>query len=824
VAVTPLRRPMLQLGDEPLEKPKERPAIKLIVGEDGSTEIQFGGDKKEAKPKPSNEGFGRNLAADIDEGARAMLAAYLIEGIEADEEGRREWLDTVNMASNYLGIKLRDPATTVAADGTVCQAVATCMLEAAIKLWGMARAELLPVGGPVKVQRMEVPPAQDPPPAVAGGIGHNGGPPLEPTATGGNGAPGGVGHLPAAGAGGMGAPLASGASSGIGPVSGASAPEPEQPAQSQSDQAGDDLADALERDLNWYLTEGDKGYYPDFSKMLMSRGVIGVAFREVYRCPVERKPLSRWVMAQDLIVQGNPARLEQVGCRVTKETKVPQALMRRLQISGHYLDVPLVRPLGDASPTEIAIGESEGIVAQPTLPRDFEHTVYECCCELGSSTSADLPPALGVLDQDENGDEPGYPLPYHVSIDKDSRIIVRIQRNWKEGDPDHRTRRRFVKYGYVPSFGFYDWGLIHIVGNPTQAATMLQRSGVDASLYANFPAWLVAQGPGSRMENTVYRPNPGEGVKVPVTSGAKLADVFMPFPYKEPSAQSMALEAKLEADVAKLSGAISLPLGEGRIGNTPVGTIMSYIESMTQVPGAVHKDDHIAQGEELGLLRELIAEEPEVLWRGNKTPARRWQVAEELLSPDIAPKADPNTASQIHRLLKVQGLVQLSGQMQFATPDKDGEIVNRRAIYHKAVEVLVGEDADTYEMPKQPPSQQPPPPDPRIVAAQIKAQSDQAKTQGQIQQEGVKHQDRMAELGVESQNREADRQSDETRAALSLAAARVKTGADAAGQVAEHQHEAGQNAADRTHEVGLKAMDHVAQAQQAAVEPPEEGS
>lgn len=786
MAIVPLRAPRGPL-EEPLRPKVERygdqepsgTVVQITMGDDGLKEIKIGGDEREVRPQGGpDDDFDRNLAADFDDTALSALASYLIEGIEADEEGRRDWEDTANMAANYLGIKLTDPVSAVAADGTVCQAVATCMLEVAIKLWGTARAELLPVGGPVKVQRLETPP---PPPEASAGIGHNGGPPMD----------GGI----------------------------VSEAEPGQPPQTGADEVGDDLADALERDLNWYLTVGDKGYYPDFSKMLMNRSLIGPAFREVFRCPVQRKPLSRWVMAQDLIVSGDPPSLGEAG-RVTKRAKVRQALMKRLQTNGHYLNVPLVHPTGITTPTEIVIGETQGITPTPTLPRDFDHTVYECYCELGSGTAHDLFGSLAQLDEDETGKKPGYPLPYAVAIDYDSRTVLAIRRNWKQGDPDHRARRRFVKYGFVPGFGFYDWGLIHIAGNPTQAATMLQRSGVDASLFVNFPAWAIAQGVGSRLESTVFRPNPGEGVKIPVASGAKLADVLMPWPYRDASPQSIALNSKLEGDVRKLAGVIDLPVGEGRIGNTPVGTIMSYIESVTQVQGAVHKDDHIAQQEEFELLRDLIAEEPEVLWRGNKNPARKWQVADELLSPDLAPRADPNTPSQIHRLTKVQGLVTLAGQQQFALGDKDGPIVNQRAIYRRAVEVLSGDDADQYTLPPQPPSQQPPPPDPRIVAAQIKAQSDQAKTQGQIAQEGVKHQDRMAELAVESQNREADRQSDETRAALSLAAAKVKTAGDGAAAGADRQHEAQQNALDRSHEAGLQAMDHAATAQQQALSGP----
>lgn len=752
MAVVPLRRETPSV--EIVQDPTPTGEITIEIGDDGLKQIEIGSsDPQREKPRFGGDDFNRNLAEDLDPMALAALASYLIEGIDADIEGRAEWEETANRAADYLGIKLTDPVSNPAADGTICQAVATVMLETAMKLWGTARAELLPVAGPVKVERIATPP-----PSPLSGIGHNGGPPM-------------------------------------GGITGS---EPEQEPVTASDMAGDDLADALERDMNWYLTKGDKGYYPDTSKMLMHRGLIGVAFKEVFRCPIERKPLSRWVMAQDLIVSGDPSHLG-AATRVTKRVKVRQSTMRRLQVMGHYLDVTLAHPTGITSNTEIVIGQIEGVTPTPALPRDFDHTVYESCCELGSGTAHDLVGSLALLDRDETGDEPGYPLPYHVSLDLDSRTVLAIRRNWKKRDTDHRARTRFVKYGFIPGFGFYDLGLIHIVGNPTQAATMIQRSVVDSGMFANFPAWAMPQSVGSRLESTVMRPGPGEVVRIPTTGQTKMSDSLMAWPYKEPSASSMAMGAKLEGDVRKLGGVIEIPIGEGRIGNTPVGTIMSYIEAVSQVPGAVHKDDHISQQEEFELLRELIAEEPEVLTRGNKSPARQWQIAEELMSPDLIPRADPNTPSQIHRLTKAQGLVSAGGLPQFAMGDKDGPIVNQRAIWMHVAGILSGTDAAEFTHPPQAPQTAPqPPPDPRVVAASIKAQSEQAKVQGEIQKDALDHQGKLVEIAAEAQNKQADRESNERRALLTAHTAHVKAahdtanaGADRTVDHAQHLNEMG---------------------------------
>ena len=396
--VVPLpKKPIIQdPGD-----PTPRTGVTVNVGDDGIIEIAIGTDEPEA-PDTSGD-FDRNLALDLDDNALAALAQWLIEGVETDIQDRAEWETTANLGATYLGVVLKDPQAQPSTDGAISQVIAASMLKAQMKLWATARAELLPVAGPVKVERVEIPP-------VAG-----------------------------------------------------QASDPSQDPVSEQDAVGDDIAQALEKDLNWYLTRGDRGYYPDTKQMLWHRTLIGVGYKKVFRCPIERKPLSRWVMGQNLVVSGNPATL-QMAKRVTEIAKIDQGTMRRLQASGYYRDVTLAQATGRTTETEIVIGQTQGTTPTPTLPRDFDHEVYETCCNLGSGTNFDLIGSLRQLDLDENGADPGYPLPYIVALDADSRTVLSIRRNWKKGDPDHRPRRRYVKYGFLPGFGFYDLGLIHIAG------------------------------------------------------------------------------------------------------------------------------------------------------------------------------------------------------------------------------------------------------------------------------------------------------------------------------------------------------------------------
>ena len=702
------------LGDD-----DEPAATTLVVGEDGSITLEIGGDNED-KPGQDNS-FDANLAKRLDPGALGALAEYLLEGIRADIASRKDWEETANLGAKYLGVTLEEPGEP-SADGTISKVISAAILKANVKMWATARAELLPVGGPVKVKRDDLPNGED------GGDG-----------------------------------------------------------------ATDELANALEQDMNWYLTVGDREYYPDTSKMLRHRALIGNGFKKVYRCPLLRKPVSRWVKAQNLVISNDCTHISGAG-RVTEIIRLRQSVMRRLQAQGHYLDTALVQPTGETTDTEEATAEGEGIAAAPERPQDFEHLVYECQCELDSYAL----PGLEPLDRDEAGRKPGFPLPYRVSIDVDRRAVLEVRRDWKQGDSDYWRRRRYVKYGMIPGEGFYDWGLIHIAGNPTMAATMIERSAVDSALLNNFPGGMRLRTAAGRTIKTVVRPSPGEWVDIDGGGNDDIRKVMLPNPYKPPSPESMALAQALEKEVADLAGVIDLPVGEGRIGNTPVGTMMSYVEVVSQVPGAVHKDDHAAQAEEFELLRELLAAEPEILWRGNKTPKRKWRVAEELLSPDLVPAADPNTPSAVHRLMKLQALVQLGGLPQFAG------IADNRAIYSHAMTLLGSGDPQDFMAPPQLAAA--PPPDPRIVAAQIKAQSQQASDQAKLQSVAAQHQERMAELQQEGAQRDADRQSDETRAAMSLEAARLKTA-----------HDTANAAADRAHEAGLAALDqHQATADRAS--------
>lgn len=674
--------------------------------DDGSLVVNPPGtDQKPEGPK----GFDDNLAEDFEVPIQS-ICHRLMEGIEADIQSRREWEETANRGRSILGVKLEDASSSVSAEGTISRVQSTELLGAVLQSWANSRAELLPAGGPVKVSD-DLPDIDRPEPPQ---MGHNGGPPMDGSAPPASGAP----------------PPAQSAS-------------PQQPRRSQ-------LADALEQDMNHYLTVVDREYVPSFSQMLLNRAVDGVQFRKVFRCPLRRRPVSDWVKGADLIVSNDASHLSGAG-RVTERIKMRQTTVKRLQAIGHWRKVALVMPNEVPTPTDQTVAEIQGTTPMPQLPADQQHTIYECYCELDD----------GSLANDETGKEPGFPLPYRVTIDKDSQTVLEIRRNWKQGDEDYTARRRYVKYGFVPGFGFYDWGLVHIIGNPQRALTAIGRILIDTGMFKSFPGWLMAKGPGTRQRSSEIRPSPGEAVVID-TGGLPIQQVVMNLPYGEPSAVLQAKAESLAGDMRRISGVLNMPVGEGRLGNVPAATMMAYVDSITKVPSAIHKDDHTAQAEEFGLLKELFQEEPEALTRGVKRPSyAQGYTAEELADRDLVPAADPNIPSHVHRVMQTNALVEAASSPAFQG------IANPRGIWKRVCQVLGVESPDDVTMPVAAPA--PPSPPPQVVVAQIRAKSDSEKTAAQVQTAQIKEDAAQTEAATEQQERQLDRESDETRASMALA-------------------------------------------------------
>jgi len=476
----------------------------------------------------------------------------------------------------------------------------------------------------------------------------------------------------------------------------------------------DELADCLEKDFNFYLTKKAKEYYPDTDRMLLMTVFGGSGFKKVYMDPMRRRPVSESIDAQDLIVNNAATDLANAG-RITQRIKMRPAIMKRMKFLGVYRDIELTPPTPQNTVVDLKEANIEGIDIQSTRQEDREHTIYECYCELDLDRFA--PRHLR---------NKGLLLPYRVTIDKDSREILELRRNWDEDNEDCDPRTTFVHYPYIRGFGLYGWGLLHLLGNSASALTAAWREALDTGMFANFPGFLVAK-LAARQQTNEMRVAAGSGVVVD-TQGMPINQAVMPLPYKDITPGLLGMMDKVTQAAQRVGGAAEIKVGEGKQ-DAPVGTTIALIEQATKVESAVHKNMHQAQSEEFELLLDLFREEPEAFWRGNKRPATDWDKERFLAAVDtygIVPVADPNTPSHLHRLMKATAVKQL----QSASP----ALYDPKAVDLQVLKIMGWENPESLFAPPTMPAAQPP--DPRMAKVQVEAAAkmDELKTRAAIAQ------------------------------------------------------------------------------------------
>ncbi|CAB5219886.1 hypothetical protein UFOVP231_7 [uncultured Caudovirales phage] len=412
----------------------------------------------------------------------------------------------------------------------------------------------------------------------------------------------------------------------------------------------DQLANALENDLNHYLTSTATEYYPDTDRMLLMLGFGGTAFKKVYFCPLRNRPVSESVDANDLIVNNAATDLRNAK-RITHRSYMRPSTVKRLQILGVYADIDLSTPKApDLDSVQREKNAQQGISAESMSPEDRDREIYEVYCEL------DLP----GFEHKHKGKHSGLEIPYIVTIDVSSQQVLSVVRNYPEDDQDLPTaKRRFVKYTFVPGMGFYDIGLLHILGNTTNAITAAWRELLDAGMYNNFPGFLMAD-TGARQNTNIFRVPPGGGALVK-TNGMPINQAIMPLPYKEPSGALMNLVVQMAETGMRVGGTSEVMVTEGKP-DAPVGTTLAMIEQAQKVLNSVHKRLHAAQSEEFEMLVECFKDHPESFWQKRRKAAYPWDEKTFLDALDnyyFTPQADPNTSSQTQRLMKVLALKQL---------------------------------------------------------------------------------------------------------------------------------------------------------------------
>ena len=619
-----------------------------IEHDDGSITIDF--DPKPPSTENEISDFSSNLANKLSDGELSSIAADLVDGVNRDIDSRAEWLATRARGISLLGTKLKTPKSDV---GTSNEGMSSIdhplILEASVNFQATARAELLPAAGPVKVRNDK----PTPPKQV-----------LQDTNA------------------------------------------QRQLGESLSGQ--DELGQALEKDMNHYLTSTATEYVPDTDRMLFHVGFGGDGFKKVYNCPLRRRPVSESVDAEDFIVSNAITDLKNCG-RITHKIRMRKSVLKRMQILGVYRDVTL-QPPSSTRLNEVDKKKEElaGVKTSNQRPEDRDYELYEIYCE---------------LDLDEFAPKEfkgkGLPLPYRVTLEPESHQILDIRRNWKEEDDQCLPKQFFVQFPFIRGLGFYGMGYIHLLGNVTITLTAAWRETIDAGMYASFPGFLYNKQAGRQLTNQ-FRVPPGGGIGLDVGPQGRIQDQVMAIPYKEPGAGFTGFIQHVEEVGRKLATTGSVSVGEGKQ-DAPVGTTLALIEQATKVIDSAHKRLHAAQAEEFGLLKERFQEDPEAFWRFNKNPAMKWekdQFLEALGNHNLVPVADPNNPTSLHRIAKATAVKELQKQ----SPDLyDPVAVDMRVMQ------IVGIDPTGLFRAQAAPQ----PPDPRMEAIKAKAQA--SKDQAQIQ-------------------------------------------------------------------------------------------
>ena len=549
----------------------------------------------------------------------------------------------------------------------------------------------------------------------------------------------------------------------------------------------DQLANCLEQDLNHYLTATASEYYPDTDRMLLMLGFGGTSFKKVYYCPLRNRPVSESVDADDLIVNNNATDLSNAK-RITHRAYMKPSTVKRLQILGVYRDVDLSTPnMPDLDSVQREKNAQQGIAMDSFNPEDRDREVYEVYCEL------DVP----GFEHKHKGKQSGLEIPYIVTIDVSSKQVLSIVRNYDEDDQELPTaKKRFAKFTFVPGMGFYDIGLLHILGNTTNAITAAWRELLDAGLYNNFPGFLMAD-TGARQNTNIFRVPPGGGALVK-TNGMPINQAIMPLPYKEPSGALMNLVNQMAETGMRVGGTSEVMVTEGKP-DAPVGTTLAMIEQAQKVLNSVHKRLHAAQSEEFELLMQCFREHPESFWMKRKKPAFPWDektFTDALDNYYFTPQADPNTSSQTQRLMKVLALKQLVAS--------NPSLYDPIAVDTAALQALGWSNPQQFMIPPQAQGKMPPEmlqaianmqnnkttADARMLDSQTRATESAAKIQldqQRLQMEAAANNgsdpEKMAQLQVQEQeirqrqedamldavNRKRDRESRERLAAIKLA-------------------------------------------------------
>ena len=405
-----------------------------------------------------------------------------------------------------------------------------------------------------------------------------------------------------------------------------------------------DAAMRVQEDMNYQLTDVMTEYRPETERMLWGLGLSGNAFKKVYFDPSLDRQVSLFVPAEDVVVPYGASNIE-TSPRITHVMRKTENELRKLQVAGFYLDVDLGTPDNVMDEVEKKIAEKMGFRATT----DDRYKVLEMHVDL------DLE---GYEHKDENDEPTGIALPYVVTIEKGSNTVLSVRRNWDPEDDTFQKRQHFVHYGYVPGFGFYCFGLIHLVGAFAKSGTSIIRQLVDAGTLSNLPGGFKTRGLRVKGDDTPIAP--AEFRDVDVSSGT-IKDNIMTLPYKEPSQVLMTLLGTIVEDGRRFAGAADLQVSD-MSANSPVGTTLAILERTLKVMSAVQARIHYSMKQELRLLKGIIRDYTPEQYEFEPEEGDRKAKKSDYDLVDVIPVSDPNAATMSQKVIQYQAVIQLATQ------------------------------------------------------------------------------------------------------------------------------------------------------------------
>ena len=452
----------------------------------------------------------------------------------------------------------------------------------------------------------------------------------------------------------------------------------------KTDIAKEDQAKRVKDFMNYQIMDQMKEYEPEFDQMLFYLPLSGSTFKKVYYDELLDRAVSKFIPADDLVVPYSATNLDDAES-VIHEIKISSNELRKQQVGGFYKDIDLAQPAMDNDEIDKKERELEGI---KQTKQDDIYTLLECHVNL------DLE---GFEDMDASGEPTGIKLPYVVTVEKDSRRVLSIRRNYKEDDAKRNKINYFVHFKFLPGLGFYGFGLIHMIGGLTRTATSALRQLLDAGTLSNLPAGFKTRGLRVRDDAQPLQPGEFRDVDAP---GGNIRDNFMALPFKEPSTVLLNLLGIVVQSGQRFASIADMQVGDGNQG-AAVGTTVALLERGSRVMSSIHKRLYVGLKQEFKLLANVFATYLPSEYPYDVVGAQRQIKAADFDERvDVLPIADPNIFSQTQRISMAQAQLQLA--------QTNPQMHNLYQAYRSMYDALGVKDVNAILPPPQPPMPQDP--------------------------------------------------------------------------------------------------------------------